>query len=144
MSSSNGNTRGPALSRRGFLGAAAGAAALAVDQRLALAQAMASGRQALTVDDIRGWGHVPGVVDIGDNENPYGPSPAAVRAIAEHMFDSNRYDDDCVRELEEAIGRHLGFPDPEPPASRFALSNLPIYSECSATWNRMKVELHSE
>lgn len=142
MSLNNGNSRVRGLSRRGFLGAAAGATALAVDQRLALAQAMASGRQALTVDDIRGWGHVPGVVDIGDNENPYGPSPAAVRAIAEHMFDSNRYDDDCVRELEEAIGRHLGFPDPEPPASRFALSNLPIYSECSSTFILFQVALH--
>ncbi|MDH4256848.1 MAG: hypothetical protein OEX13_20310, partial [Gammaproteobacteria bacterium] len=90
MNSKKSEYTGSGLTRRGFFAGAAGAAALALDQRLALAQSIASGRTALTVDDIRGWGHIPGVVDIGDNENPYGPSPAAVRAIAAHMFDSNR------------------------------------------------------
>jgi len=132
----------PGLSRRGFLGAAAGATALALDQRIALAQSLASGRSALTIDDIRGWGHIPGIVDIGDNENPYGPSPAAVRAIAETMFDLNRYDDDVLWKLEHAIGRHVRFPEIEPPGGRFAMSNLPIYAECSSTFILFQVALH--
>ncbi len=123
-------SRAERLSRRRFLtGAAAGAGALALSDRLALAQSMLAGPSPLTVDDIRGWGEVPGVVDIGDNENPYGPSPMAVRAVAERMMDVNRYDFGSARELANAIGRYHDLDEPPPPANRFAPSGYPVYVE---------------
>ena len=115
-------------SRRRFLAAAAGMGSMAIAERMALAQQIAGGA-ALTVEDIRGWGEVPGVVDIGDNENPFGPSPMAVRAVAERIMDVNRYDFGSARELGDAVGRHHGFPQPPPPAHRFANSGYPVYVE---------------
>ncbi len=130
----NGSGTAEPLSRRRFLtGAVAGAGTLALSERLALARSLA-GDPALTVADIRGWGEVPGVVDIGDNENPYGPSPLAVRAVADRMLDVNRYDFGSARELENAIGRHHGLPEPPPPANRFASSNYPVYVECGSSF----------
>lgn len=121
-------TRMAELSRRGFLaGAAAGS--LAIADRLALAQAMLEGGDDIAVEDIRGWGERPGVVDIGDNENPHGPSPMAIRAVAERMLDVNRYDFTAERALSDAIGRHHGFPEPPPPTSRWAPSGYPVYAE---------------
>jgi histidinol-phosphate aminotransferase len=128
MDSTTRRSTGP-ISRRRFLGgAAAGAGTLALADRLALAQTLVGG-QGLTASDIRGWGEVPGVVDIGDNENPFGPSPMAVRAVAERIMDVNRYDFGSSRELANAIGRYHGFPEPPPPAHRFASSGYPVYVE---------------
>ena len=79
--------------------------------------------------DIRGWGEAPGVVDIGDNENAYGPSPMAVRAVAENIMDVNRYDFTSARELANAIGRYHGFPEPPAPTSQWAPSGYPVYVE---------------
>jgi histidinol-phosphate aminotransferase len=121
--------QGKGLSRRRFLAGAAGAGSLALADRMAAAQALLGGASDLRVEDIRGWGEVPGVVDIGENENPYGPSPMAVRAVAEHMMDVNRYDFQAARELEMAIGRFHGFPEPPPPTSPWASSNYPVYVE---------------
>lgn len=118
------------LSRRRFLsGTLAGAGALALSDRLAMAQSIVSGSSPITVDEIQGWGEVPGVVDIGDNENPYGPSPMAVRAVADRMMDVNRYDFGASRSLESAIGEFHGFATPPPPAHRFAPSGYPVYVE---------------
>ena len=78
------------LSRRRFLtGALAAGAALTLADRLALAQTMASG--GLTAKDIHGVGVDPGIVRLALNENPIGPSPLALKAIAENMFKINRY-----------------------------------------------------
>jgi histidinol-phosphate aminotransferase len=118
------------LSRRRFLsGAVASAGTLALADRLAMAQTIASGVAPITIDEIQGWGEVPGVVDIGDNENPYGPSPMAVRAIADQMLNVNRYDFSSVRLLETAIGELHGFDTPPPPTSRYAGSGYPVYVE---------------
>lgn len=118
------------LSRRGFItGAAAGAGSLALADRLAVAQVMLGGVSDLTVEDIRGWGEVPGVVDIGDNENPYGPSPMAVRAVAENLMDVNRYDFTSARQLADAVGRYHQLPEPPPVESRWAPSGYPVYVE---------------
>ena len=118
------------FSRRGFLtGVAASAGALALPERMAIAQAMLEQTSQLTVADIHGWGEVPGVVDIGDNENAYGPSPMAVRAVAEHLMDVNRYDFTSARELANAIGRYHGLPEPPPPESLWAPSGFPVYVE---------------
>jgi histidinol-phosphate aminotransferase len=79
------------LSRRGFLkGAAVGGAALTFGARLAFAEQLMTGRTP-SVEEIRGTGVAPGLVRMNLNENPIGPSPLAVKAISENMFDINRY-----------------------------------------------------
>jgi histidinol-phosphate aminotransferase len=45
----------------------------------------------------------PGVVRIGSNENPFGPGPAALRAIQGNLPEANRYPFRAVGELAEAI-----------------------------------------
>lgn len=114
--------------RRRFLAGAAALGSLSVADRLALAQSIAGG-PALTAEDIRGWGEVPGVIDIGDNENPFGPSPMAVRAVAERLLDVNRYDFGATREVANAVGRHHDLPEPPPAPHRFAPSGYPVYVE---------------
>jgi histidinol-phosphate aminotransferase len=103
------------LSRRRFLtGALAAGAALTLADRLALAQTMASG--GLTAKDIHGIGVEPGLVRMALNENPIGPSPRALQAIAENMFNINRYSfggGDIYGALAEFDGIEL------PPPSRF-------------------------
>ncbi len=130
MSSIKHRQKTGSVSRRRFLsGAIAGAGTLALSDRLAMAQSIVSASAPITVDEIQGWGEVPGVVDIGDNENPYGPSPRAVRAVAESLLDVNRYDFGSSRKLESAIGEFHGFPAPPPAANRFAPSGYPVYVE---------------
>lgn len=106
---------GSGLSRRHFLtGALAAGAALTLADRLALAQTMASG--GLTAKDIHGIGVEPGLVRLALNENPIGPSPRALQAIAENMFKINRYSfggGDIYGALAEFDGIEL------PPAPRF-------------------------
>ena len=103
------------LSRRRFLtGALAAGAALTLADRLALAQTMASG--GLTARDIHGIGVEPGLVRMALNENPIGPSPRALQAIAENMFRINRYSfggGDIYGALAEFDGIEL----PPPPRS---------------------------
>ena len=90
MSNSLHETVDTGLSRRRFLtGALAAGAALTLADRLALAQTMATG--GLTAKDIHGIGVEPGLVRMALNENPIGPSPRALQAIAENMFKINRY-----------------------------------------------------
>ena len=128
-SDANGRKTSP-LSRRRFLsGAVAGAGTLALSDRLVIAQSIVSASAPVTVDEIQGWGEVPGVVDIGDNENPYGPSPLAIRSVADKLLDVNRYDFGSSRKLEAAIGEFHGFAAPPPAANRFAPSGYPVYIE---------------
>lgn len=83
---------GQAFSRRRFMKSALfGAGAVTLGSRLAMAQALATGKQPLTAKDIHGWGAEPGVVRINANENPLGASPRAIEAVAEHLFEMNRY-----------------------------------------------------
>ncbi len=115
MSYSMKETVDTGLSRRRFLtGALAAGAALTLADRLALAQTMASG--GLTARDIHGIGVEPGLVRMALNENPIGPSPRALQAIAENMFKINRYSfggGDIYGALAEFDGIEL------PPPPRF-------------------------
>jgi histidinol-phosphate aminotransferase len=43
---------------------------------------------------------------LNGNENPYGPSPLAKKAILEHYFSSNRYPDTFVASLKQKIALH--------------------------------------
>jgi len=86
----------PFVSRRSFalsLGAALGSAA---------ARLSASTRG--TADDAT---RAP-VVDLSSNENPYGPSPAALAAMTRAQAVASRYPDAAERETIEAIARHHG------------------------------------
>ncbi|QAY63860.1 histidinol-phosphate transaminase [Xylanimonas allomyrinae] len=45
---------------------------------------------------------------LSSNENPYGPLPSVVAAIAEAAADANRYPDMYASELVEALAAHVG------------------------------------
>ena len=80
----------PGFTRRRFMkGALLGAGAVASASNWDLAQALATGK---TARDVQGYGVDSGQVAIGANENPLGPSPRAVAAIAENLHSINRYD----------------------------------------------------
>jgi histidinol-phosphate aminotransferase len=49
-----------------------------------------------------------GIVDLSSNENPYGPSPAALEAMARTQAVACRYPDDAERATTEAIARSHG------------------------------------
>lgn len=100
------------LSRRGFIaGSLLGSlGALAVDP-LVMAQALLSGKKP---EDIQGFGIEPGYVNLSSNENPLGPSPRAVEAVAARMFGVNRYHwssmPDPSEVLINALERKHGLP----------------------------------
>ncbi|MDD9948467.1 MAG: histidinol-phosphate transaminase [candidate division Zixibacteria bacterium] len=100
------------LSRRGFIGGTllGGLGALAVDP-MVMAQALVSGKKP---EDIQGHGIAPGYVNLSSNENPLGPSPRAVEAVAARMFGVNRYHwsfmPDPSEVLINALERKHGLP----------------------------------
>jgi histidinol-phosphate aminotransferase len=104
------------VSRRRFMtGALAAGAALTLADKMAWAQQMATGK--LTAKDIHGVGVEPGLVRMALNENPIGPSPRALEAIAENMFNINRYSfggGNMVQTLADFDGIEL----PPPPERR--------------------------
>ncbi len=100
------------LSRRGFIAGSllGGLGALAADP-LVMAQALLSGKKP---EDIQGFGIEPGYVNLSSNENPLGPSPRAVEAVAARMFGVNRYHwssmPDPSEVLTNALERKHGLP----------------------------------
>ena len=100
------------LSRRGFIAGSllGGLGALSADP-LVMAQELLSGKKP---EDIRGHGIAPGYVNLSSNENPLGPSPRAIEAVAAHMFGVNRYHwsfmPDPVETLINALERKHGLP----------------------------------
>ena len=100
------------LSRRGFIAGSllGGLGALTADP-LVMAQALLSGKKP---EDIQGHGVAPGYVNLSSNENPLGPSPRAVEAVAARMFEVNRYHwskmPDPVETLINALERKHGLP----------------------------------
>lgn len=100
------------LSRRGFIAGSllGGLGALAADP-LVMAQTLVSGKKP---EDIQGHGIAPGYVNLSSNENPLGPSPRAVEAVAARIFDVNRYHwsfmPDPVEALINALERKHGLP----------------------------------
>jgi len=104
-----------AWSRRGFMkGAlAAGTAgvALSMSDRIAMATQLISGGKP-TIEAIRGVGVQPGLVRMSLNENPLGPSPKAIEAMAKRMFGVNRYGTD-LGDLMQALSTFDGVELPE-------------------------------
>ncbi|MXZ76153.1 MAG: aminotransferase class I/II-fold pyridoxal phosphate-dependent enzyme [Gemmatimonadetes bacterium] len=106
-------------SRRGFMkGAlAAGTAgiALSMSDRMAMATQMITGGRP-SIEAIRGVGVQPGLVRMSLNENPLGPSPRSIEAMANRMFGVNRYGTD-LRDLMQALSTFDGVELPEPDES---------------------------
>lgn len=50
----------------------------------------------------------PGIVRLSSNENPYGPSPKALKAMTDAFGLSCRYPDDTAELLVEAVAKHHG------------------------------------
>jgi histidinol-phosphate aminotransferase len=48
------------------------------------------------------------VIRIGQNENPYGPSPRVLKAMQDALTSSNRYPGDAAQDLKEAIANQYG------------------------------------
>lgn len=102
MLTNNNRTIDHGLSRRRFLaGALAAGATLTLADRMALAQSVV--KSGLTAKDIHGIGVDPGLVRMSLNENPIGPSPRALQAIAENMFKINRYSFGAGGDIFEAL-----------------------------------------
>ncbi|MDI6643211.1 MAG: histidinol-phosphate transaminase [Candidatus Hodarchaeaceae archaeon] len=51
---------------------------------------------------------IPGAVNLASNENPYGPSPAVLRALKRELKLSGLYPDPRATKLKQAIGGYLG------------------------------------
>lgn len=47
------------------------------------------------------------VIKLGSNENSIGPSPLAVQAILDHVWDIHRYPEDTNHDLKVALAKHL-------------------------------------
>jgi histidinol-phosphate aminotransferase len=121
------------VSRRSFIAATAGIGSLSLSSKLSLAEIITSNKNPVSVDQLHGWGEAPGIAGIGYNENPFGPSPRALRAINEAVMDVNRYDFGAFTKLEKAIGEHLSLASVEvdvvPGREAFAASGYPVYVE---------------
>jgi histidinol-phosphate aminotransferase len=85
----------PGLSRRRFAASvAAAAAAWVAAPRLARASLLK--------------GEPRDLIQLNSNENPYGPSEAALRAMSEAQAVACRYPDDLEEEMADAIAEHHG------------------------------------
>ena len=56
---------------------------------------------------------VEDIVKLASNENPYGPSPAAIEAVSGYSIALHRYPDPRGHELREALAAHHGVPAEE-------------------------------
>ena len=90
-----------ALSRRSLLGAASAGTALAFAGTPALGETRASLPQ---------FGPAPGVAWLTFNENPYGPSPKALEAMARTASTGCYYADDAAERLHAMIAERFGLP----------------------------------
>jgi histidinol-phosphate aminotransferase len=100
-----------AFSRRGFMkGALLGGVGAMTYSAQDVAAALLAGKEP---GDVRGWGIEPGVVSISGNENPLGPSPRAIEAVAKNLFAVNRYGSQKTPDLVAAIGRYHNIDLPE-------------------------------
>ncbi len=82
------------LHRRSFIGGIAGAMALAAAPVAALRRPA--------------YGPAEGLIKLDANENPYGPSPKALEAIAEAATQGAYYPGPTVRRLQEMVAEHNG------------------------------------
>lgn len=89
------------VSRRGWLGLAGAAAASTQASAITIRPMQA---------DPTGFAPAPGIAHLKYNENPLGPPPSALQAMAELARSSWYYADDAEGRLAAMIGRRLGMP----------------------------------
>ena len=89
-----------ALSRRSLLGAASAGTALALGASPSVSVAKAAEKPL--------FGPAPGTAWLTYNENPYGPSPKAIAAMAEAASKGCYYADDANDRLRAMVGERFG------------------------------------
>jgi len=94
-----GNAMTITLSRRSLLGAASAGTAIALGRAPALSEARPQASL---------FGPAPGVAWLTYNENPYGPSPRAIAAMAEAASKGCYYADDASDRLRAMIAERFG------------------------------------
>jgi histidinol-phosphate aminotransferase len=92
----------PRLTRRSALFGAAAALVAPLAPRLALADTAPAAPAATAL--------VPEYLRLDGNENPYGPSPAARKAILDSVAEAPRYAETSVRTLTEQVAAREGVP----------------------------------
>ena len=95
-------TTQPSLSRRTFLTASA----TAVGAGLASLPYASVAQSAQTVSKTPLYGPPPGVAKLNANENPYGPSPAAIKAMTEAITKGAYYVNDAAEAASDDRRRH--------------------------------------
>ena len=78
-------------SRRLFLGGSAAATAVGASGIITTLGAQAATAQALKNQPPLRYGPKPGVAKLNANENPFGPSPAALKAISDAAVQGGAY-----------------------------------------------------
>src|SRR5262245_25013079 len=91
------------ISRRSFLGALGSGLAVA-------GGACAARRGAGVASSPTGSVSSAEVLRLGANENPYGPAPAALRAIGDALPEANRYAFSAMSDTAAALAEHLHVP----------------------------------
>lgn len=97
-------TTQPTLSRRTFLTASA----TAVGAGLTSLPYASVAQSAQTVSKTPLYGPPPGVAKLNANENPYGPSPAAIEAMTEAITKGAYYVNDTAETLKAMIAERHG------------------------------------
>jgi histidinol-phosphate aminotransferase len=115
---------GIALSRRSLLGAASAGSALALGGAPALAEARP--RETL-------FGPKAGVAWLTYNENPYGPSPRAIQAMAEAASKGCYYADDATDRLRAMIAERFGL---SPDHVVIGNGSTEVLSAAALEWSR--------
>ena len=114
-----------ALSRRSLLGAVSGGTALALAGRPALAAAKPAEKPL--------FGPAPGIAWLTYNENPYGPSPKAIAAMAAAASKGCYYADDATDRLRVMVAERFGLT-----AAHAAIGNgsTEVLSAAALEWSR--------
>lgn len=76
--------------------------------RRSFAQLLGAGAAAAAFPSLLARTESSGPILLNSNENPHGPSPAALRALRESAAEVFRYPDDAETALHEAIAAHHG------------------------------------
>ena len=97
----------PTLNRRGFLKANT-TAALAVGASASLAASATGIKAATPVAPKINYGPPPGVAKLNANENPFGPSPAALSAMMDAGKEGAYYVGESVKRLKAMIAERHG------------------------------------
>lgn len=110
------------ISRRGWLGLASVAAAVAPATAITIRQA-----------DPTGFAPEPGVAHLKYNENPLGPPPSAIQAMADLARTNWYYADDAETRLREKIAARL-----QVPAAQVVLGHgsSEIITSAALAWGR--------